>query len=285
MTISIGIDSFAYHRYFGEVTPWEQPLKVRWQTGDFLRRAAALGVSTVSLQSVFLPDLNMATAGALRDELQQYKLTPVLDWGHSDGLGGGTNPRKVEDVLLMLPVARALGCSLMRVVCGNQFRWKEPAQQRIQRLIPVLREIAAEAIKLGLTLAVENHADFNMRDLVALLDAVGAENLGICFDTGNAVRVGDDLLEAAQLAAPRIRMVHLKDMITVEASRGNPELWWPAAPLGRGEFDLPRFVEILRTVSFHGGLYIEMANMYPDFPDEDTAVEESVVYLRKLLGE
>ena len=34
----------------------------------------------------------------------------------------------------------------------------------------------------------------------------------ICLDTANALRVGDDPVEAAALLAPLTRMVHLKDV-------------------------------------------------------------------------
>ncbi|MCB1489236.1 MAG: sugar phosphate isomerase/epimerase, partial [Bauldia sp.] len=135
---------------------------------------------------------------------------------------------------------------------------------------------------LGLTLAIENHADLAMADLAHLVRTVGADNLGICFDTGNAVRVGDDLLDAARVAAPLVKMVHLKDMIVIDASRGDPTAWWPSAPLGRGIFDIPAFLAILEEAGFDGTLFVEMANMHPDWEDEDQAVSESVAYLRRL---
>jgi sugar phosphate isomerase/epimerase len=180
-------------------------------------------------------------------------------------------------------VAKAVGCSLVRLVCGNHFTWKVPVGERTERLTPILRRFNDEAKELGLSLAVENHADFPMRDLVALVKSVGDPNIGICLDTGNAVRVGDDLMDAARLAAPHVKMVHLKDMIVIAASRGEPTAWWPAAPLGRGHFDIPGLIGILRKGGFAGTLFVEMPNTYPDWPDEDAAVAESVGYLRGLL--
>jgi sugar phosphate isomerase/epimerase len=79
-------------------------------------------------------------------------------------------------------------------------------------------------------------------------------------------------------------MVHLKDLVVQEESRSDPAKWWPSAPLGRGHFDLPAFVQILRSGGFTGHLFIEMANMYTDWPDEDKALAESVDYFRLLLG-
>jgi sugar phosphate isomerase/epimerase len=283
--ISVGLDSYSYHRYFGETTAWEKPVGVRWTPSDFLRRAHALGVGTVSLQTVYLPELTPDTIAALRAELAALSLRPVLAWGHPAGLAGGEDPAKVEELSRLLPRAKALGCSLVRFVCGNQFTGKLPVAARIERLTPILRRLSGEAAGLDLTLAVENHADFRMQDLVTLVRGVGAANLGICFDTGNAVRVGDDLLDAARLALPLIRMVHLKDMIVVDTSRGDPTAWWPSAPLGRGQFNIAAFVEVLHAGGYLGTLFVEMANTYPEWPDEDAAVAASIAYLTGLLSE
>lgn len=282
--IGVGIDSYAYHRYFGETTPWEEPLGVRWETADFLRRAHELGVGAVSLQTAYLPELTTPVLASLHQQLESLSLQPILAWGHPDGLQGGIDPERVEAFRRLMPAAAAIGCSIVRLVCGNQLSWETPPARRIERLTPILRGLAEEAEALGLTLAIENHADFAMRDLVSLVETVAHDRLGICFDTGNAVRVGDDLLTAARLAAPFVRMVHLKDMIVIDSSRGDPTSWWPAAPLGRGDFDIPAFVNILRGAGFAGTLFVEMANMHPDWPDEDLAVKESVAYLSEVLA-
>lgn len=281
MIMQIGLDTFSYHRYFGEHTPWEAPLDVRWTTADFLSRAMQLGVDAVSLQSCYLPELTPQSCALLREQIDACGLGRVLEWGHSAGLEGGANPGKQVELLRLLPAARALGCALMRIVCGNQFYWVQPVRARRERLEPYLRELAAEARGQGLTLAVENHADFNLVDLVAMVEAVGADNLGICFDTGNAVRVGDDLHDALELALPHIRMLHLKDLVVQAASRGDPTAWWPSAPLGRGDFDLERVVERLAAAGFDGTLFIELANLYTTWTDEDAVVAESLAWLRQ----
>jgi sugar phosphate isomerase/epimerase len=281
--LDIGIDSFAYHRYFGDCNSWETPISERWTTSDFLRRAAVLGVGAVSLQTLYLPELT-ASVDTLRDELTSLNLAPTLAWGHPDGLQGGTNPERFAALRALLPKARDLGCRTVRFTCGSHFFFHIPAAERRARLLPLLKMLVADAAALDLILAVENHADFAMADLVAMVREVDDPHLGICFDTGNAVRVGDDLLAAARLAAPVVRMVHIKDMIVIPESRGDPTRWWPTVPLGRGEFDLAGFVAVLRQAGYAGTLFIELANMHKGWPDEDAAVAESVAYLRTLLA-
>jgi sugar phosphate isomerase/epimerase len=277
----IGIDSYAYHRYFGEPTQWEQPLDARWTVFDFLARAVALGVGDVSLQTIFLPEPDEAFTARLRDQLLLDGLHPTLAWGHRNGLEGGTNPAKVEALRGWLPWAEALGCSLVRIVCGDQFTFRMPVDGRIERLTPILRDVTQEAAARGLSIAIENHADIRMRDLVRLVEQVGAPNLGICFCLGNSARVGDNPLDVVDIAAPWIRMVHMRDMILRDEWRGDPTGWWPAAPLGRGELDVAEFLRKLNAHGYGGCLFVEMANMYPDWPDEDAAVAESIAYLRE----
>src|SRR5262245_15904070 len=184
--MSIGIDSFSYHRYFGEITPWEKPVDIRWQTEDFLGRAASLGVDQVSLQTAYLPPLMEGNIRQverdLRAQFERSGFQPVLAWGHRSGLEGGTNSRKVEDLHRWLKLGGALGGSLMRIVGGDQLSWFKPVTDRITRLTPVLREACLAAQAAGMTLAIENHADFAIRDLVRLVESVGTDNFGICFD-------------------------------------------------------------------------------------------------------
>ena len=102
---TLGIDSFTYHRYFGEVGEWEEPLPMRWSTVDFLDRAADLGVESVSLQTVFLEDLSPGGMRALREEVASRGLSSVLAWGHRSGLESGTSPARFDEAMICLDLA------------------------------------------------------------------------------------------------------------------------------------------------------------------------------------
>ena len=79
--MKIAIDSYCYHRYFGEVyAGLQHPANRTMTVWDFLRRARRLGVGGVSLESCFLP----ADPDFLR------RLRDVLDEnGFERGLGLG----------------------------------------------------------------------------------------------------------------------------------------------------------------------------------------------------
>jgi hypothetical protein len=55
--LKTAIDSYCYHRFFGEVYPQQPAPSRRMTLEDFLRRAHELGVDGVSLESCFLPDV------------------------------------------------------------------------------------------------------------------------------------------------------------------------------------------------------------------------------------
>jgi hypothetical protein len=48
--------------------------------------------------------------------------------------------------------------------------------------------------------------------------------------------------------------------------------------------DVPGVLALLRRQGFDGYLLIEMAHMHPRWPDEDRAVAESVLWLKRNLG-
>ena len=276
----IGIDSFSYHRFFGDISRHEADTAVRWQIADFLNRACELGVRAVSLQTAFL---DATSINALVPHLEECSMGLVLAWGHPNGLNSGRDPQAAGDLRNTLAVAQAFGCSLVRFVAGHAHSFKEPVAERIERLIPVIRSLAETAAANDITLAIENHADFKMGDLVELVERVGRTNLGICFDGVNAVRVGDDLLEAARLAIPHIRMVHIRDWLPTTLHE-DVEGFWPSVPLGSGQLDIDGLIHFFETSGYTGGLFVEIAYLHPDYADEEWAVTESVAYLKQRLS-
>ena len=89
--MKVGIDSYCYHRFFGEVYPQHPQPDRRMTLEDFLRRAHELGVDGVSLESCFLPEFSAGYLAHVKQILDGYGLDRVYAWGHPDGLEGGTN--------------------------------------------------------------------------------------------------------------------------------------------------------------------------------------------------
>ena len=279
--MKIGIGQFSYHRYFGEITRWEADPGFRWTVADFIQRAGSLGSDAISLQTHYL---NPKDLKVVKDECRVFNLIWIIEWGHPDGLQMGTSPEAAADLKRWLHLTSALGGKLVRIVAGySTYRGREPVPTQMVRLIPLLREMCQEAADLGIVLALENHADFTPLELVELIGQVGVPNLRATFDMGNCVRLDADLIESTRCITPITEIVHLKDLWLLENSRGDPNASWPSAPLGRGMLDVPGVLRVLHEQGFDGYLLIEMAHMYSTWPDEDKAVTESVLWLKKTL--
>ncbi len=276
--MKIGLDQFSFHRFHGDVFPWESDPVTRWTLVDFLEYANQQRVQLVGLHVHYL---TTDEATHLGETLASRGMTAILEWGHPDGLQMGTNREAVGDLQRWLARAGKIGVPLVRIVAGYpSWRGREPVATQIERLVPILRDLCHEAAALNITLAIENHADFTPKELLDLVKRVGSKHLRICFDTGNCVRVGADLVESARAVAPFTAMVHLKDLRVLEASQGDPSANWPSAPIGQGSFDLPAVLDALSSGGFDGPLLIELAQLHPDFHDEQTVVEQSLRWLR-----
>jgi sugar phosphate isomerase/epimerase len=277
----VGLDSYAYHRYFGDLRPGETAVEHQWTVWDFLDRAAELQVDGVALQTCFLTLEDVSFRRNLRNRLEETNIDKVVSWGHPYGLEMGMSGTAAADLIRTLSCARELACTTVRVVIGHQRYWKqEPESQSIERLLPVVEAAADHADELGIVLAIENHCELTISGILKLLEAVQRPNVGVTLDTANVIRIGEDLIDSCRQLAALTRVAHLKDLVLEGASFGDPDGWWPCAPLGKGDLDLPGVLNLLWASGFDGLLCIEMGEMHPDFPDEDAAVMESVKYLR-----
>ena len=280
----VGIDTYSYHRFFGEIREGEEDPGTRWTTWDFLARAAELEVDGVSLETCYL-DLDDPTfRERLGQTLDEAGLEAVLAWGHPGGLEMGTSRKRLEDLLRVIDIAAGMGVDLVRLVVGTYTHWgTEPAEASVERLVPRVTEACRRAADQGIRLAIETHTALPVPALAELIDRVDAPNLGVVLDTANVVRVGSDLMEATRLLAPLTDMVHVKDLDLSEADSGNPGGWWPCTSLGQGDLDLEGVLAELRSVGFEGLVCVELATLPPG-SQEDNMVEESITWLRESIG-
>lgn len=281
--VKIGIDSYCYHRYFGEVYPEQRPPERRMTLEDFLNRARELGVDGVSLESCFLPDSSPAYLSHVKRALDEYGFDRVYAWGHPDGLEGGANAEAYADMIAGLERARLIGAGVMRVV-GSSLRFRhDPHQPQLERLAAMFREAVKEAESCGVKLAVENHIDFTADEMLQLIRSVDSPYLGVNFDTGNFVRLLDDPVKGMKQLAPYVYATHVKDL---QVQRGVPaDAWYffSSTPVGEGLVDNLELAHLLAAAGYQGFLAVEIDFLHPAYADdEDAAVERSVHELRRI---
>jgi sugar phosphate isomerase/epimerase len=282
--MKVGIDSYCYHRYFGEIYPDQTDPGVRWTFLDFVRRAIELGVDGVSLESCFFDSLEPAYLAEIKAVLDERGLERVLAWGHPDGLEAGRNRAAWQEMNSLIPRTQFMGASLMRIVASSLMFRFEPHAPQLDALVKMLRESVKIAEDHGVVLAIENHIDYTSVEIMQLLERVGSDALRVNFDTGNTLRVMEDPVQAARRLGPYTVATHTKD---VDACRHvRPEEWYffSSVPVGTGLIDMPGVVRALQETGYTGMLAVE-SDHHKDNQDEDRLVADSVAYLRRLLAE
>ena len=144
--------------------------------------------------------------------------------------------------------AKEAGAPVLRTAClsgrryetfasGDAFR--EFAQQAERSLLMALPVVKKHQIRL----AVENHKDFRVPEMLALMQRLSSEYIGICVDTGNSIALLEDPMAVVEAYAPFAFATHLKDMAVQECESG---FLLAEVPLGEGFLDLPAMVATLR---------------------------------------
>lgn len=283
----VGIDSYSYHRRYGEVRIGEraapgEPWALR--PAPVLAHARALGVDDVYLETCYLPAPETITTEMLD---AGPGIAVGFSWGHPwpagayHGLDGGRSPSAEDDLVRWIEAAVRLGQPVMRITAGSPAsRGTEPAADLVARLVAPLTRAADRAAAVGLTLALENHGDLRVDDILELLERVDRPNLGVCLDNVNLVRVGDDYLEGIAALGPFAHLVQLKDCLA-----GDPTI--PGGPvctaLGEGSLDLAVQLAVLAGTGFDGPVCVELAALGGQQVDELAMVERSVAWLRSNL--
>jgi sugar phosphate isomerase/epimerase len=285
--MKIGIDSYCFHRFFGEVYDGQPPPNAPMTVDDFIAFAVSLGVDGVSLESCFFPSMEEPWFREMRSKLDDRGLDRVYAWGHPQGLEDGTNPVALEDMIAQITLAELLGADVMRVTPGpggKDYRY-EPRQPRLEILARWFKEAVRHAEPRGIKLAAENHGDYTAKEMLWLVEAVGSPFFGVNFDTGNFVRLLDDPVRAMNMLAKYVFATHIKDL---RVRRGvSPAEWYffSAAPVGKGLVEIGTIVGLLAEAGYDGLLAVEIDHLHPDYGyDEHEAVRQSTGELRRMVA-
>ncbi len=276
------IDSYCFHRYFGEVYDNQQDPGSRMNYDDFLQRAVQLGVGGVSLETCFFDSEDDDYLKRLKEIIDRGSLESIVAWGHPAGLDGGEDFEALADMEKHYRTCQILGTDVLRIVGSHYGLRNTPHRPQMERLIAMLKEPVKRAEDLGIKLAMENHFDFTCDEMLEMFETIDSPFFGMTFDTGNAYRYGDDPVEAAQKLGKYIHAIHFKDVGPLEG--GNPEDWYYNActPVGSGVLDIPALVRTLTAGGYDGLYAIEFDYLDPKYGDEDAALVQSIEYINAL---
>ena len=281
--MKVGIDSYCFHRLFGEVYPGQERPEKEWTFDDFLAMLPALNIDGISLESCFIPSFTPNYLQYIKEQLDKENLDRVYAWGHPDGLEGGVNERAFEDMLKHIEYAKAIGATVMRVVGSSlQYRFL-PHQPQLEALTRMFASAVKVAEANGIKLAVENHIDYHSDEIMQLVKDVNSPSFGVNFDSGNFLRVLDDPLQAMEKLAPYVFATHIKDLKPVLGVPANEWYFFSCVPTGEGLIENQKLANILRAHNYKGFLAVEIDFLHPDYKNqEEQVVRRSIQALRLL---
>ena len=281
--MKLGLDSYSFHRFYGELTAWEEPSREQWNLRDFLNFCDSQSITLASIQTAYMPDDQEVITETQRWKAAGSDREIVFTWGHPNGYNGGKNLAAHQSVLHYLGLAATVGATQMRIVLGNQKNFADSIPERCAVLAPLLHEAATKARDLGIRLSIENHADFPVMRLVELIDSIGIPELGLCLDTGNAKRVGDDQLELLRtLDLSRVFMIQLKETLRLPGHEA-PTGWWPTVYYGQGDTHADLCLEILKNRNYQDPVVIELSNLNNGLTEIEVA-KQAIAFAREKMG-
>ncbi|MHC4160141.1 MAG: sugar phosphate isomerase/epimerase family protein [Planctomycetota bacterium] len=156
------------------------------------------------------------------------------------------------------------GAKVIRIAIGGrryeQFTKAEQFKAFAERSLKSVQLAEPVAARHRMRLAIENHKDWRIDQMLDMLRRISSEYVGVCVDTGNSFSLLEDPMTVVKAYAPHAFSAHLKDMAVDEYEDG---FLLADVPLGQGLLDLPRIVQILRKAKPEIRFSLEMSTRDP----------------------
>jgi len=177
--------------------------------------------------------------------------------------GYDTNVSDARIVIDHLEVARKLGSPILRCVAGNLFVRDQGYDMTATAddVVAILREACHAAEGMGMKIAMENHADFTVRELASIHSRVNSPAFGFTVDCANLAFDLDNPLRLAEILAPHALTTHFKNYRIIRTGEG---LALQNGSLD-GDIDLPAIAAMLAKCNPHINLNIEIHSQWAPF--------------------
>ncbi len=250
----LGVDKFSYNTRLGAERSGAVPALVR-EPLDFLKHCHSIG------------------AGGIQDDIgnrDQAYVSQMRRYAEEHNLfieGSTSLPRDASDLDRFeshVRTAGRAGANVVRIAIGGRRyeQFDKPQQFRdfARRSLKSIQSAEPVAARCGIRLAIENHKDFRIPEMLGMLERLNSQYVGVCLDTGNSFALLEDPMEVVRAFAPWTYAVHLKDMAVCEYEDG---FLLADVPLGEGLLDLPEIVRVLSQAQPDIQFCVEMSTRDP----------------------
>ena len=240
----------------------------------------AMGIATTCYMTVarprdtyeFLEHANALGAGGIQSALTSLApdyVAKVRDRARALGMYFEVMaglPKAADDAFERTVVAaKEAGALCVRSAClgGRRYEtfadmaaWQKfvgDSHAAIDRAMPIIE-------KHGVPLALENHKDWTVDEMLKILRERNHPLLGVCLDTGNNISLLDDPMRVVEELAPYAFSTHIKDM-GLEADPDGFLL--SEMPFGEGMMDLRKVVATIRSARPQAKFTLEMITRDP----------------------
>ena len=252
--VKLGFDTYSV-RAFG------------WKAPQFLEFAASQKLDTIQFSS--MSDYESYEAAYLQKVKDQAARANIsIDAGTGCICPTSTSfskngPPARERVLEGLRVARGVGAKAMRCYLGSSADRLTPGgiEPHMESTIQVFRSVRAEALDLGVKIALENHSgDMQAREVKTIIEEAGKDFVASCLDTGNPMWCVEDPFVTLETLAPYVVTTHVRDSAVFEVPQGAAAQW---VALGDGSVDFVKFVARFRELCPKSSMQLEIITGRP----------------------
>ncbi len=223
-----------------------------WTLEEFVEFTHAHGLGGVEAPlRRFIPDLDLARIAGLKAMLEERDMFFIMD---------AEGALDVEEITALMPFANELGSPIIRIkssaILGcTREKLGKPWSEHVAHCTLALKSLAPALREHGLSIAIENHQDLDSTDLAQIIEAVGADVVGVNFDIGNAFATCEDPLTFAEKLGPKIINVHLKEYQIWKSEDGFRLV---RCPVGAGAVDFKTVLPLLAKNAPNAKMVIEL---------------------------
>ncbi len=290
--MKLGFHTYGYYLHgigqlWGGLTlPWPQQMNL-WQ---LMEHCESLGLEGLHLDDAALESLDPSYLHQVRDRARAMNF--YMEYNFS--MNADYDPTLNHTIEEGLEIASHLGADIGKIsvdvrrprpLATSKFHPKVKAQ--LEAFVAQVRAATPVAEKLGIRLAVENHADAYSEEILWVLDHIDHPMVGACVDTANGYHVTENPTEAVKNLAPRAFTNHFRDNRITYMPWGVKA---QGAAVGDGDFDMIGAYERIKVNPHMDRINIEldmegdMTSMEKSLEIEKIALKRSVDFCRNVLG-
>ena len=171
-----------------------------------------------------------------------------------------TDPSALQTLYRWIDFYEMIGIKNMVLHCDNMLGTMLGKQERVERNVEKLKELAEYIKDKDITVCLENLRphfsedeeliDRNADDLLYIIDCVGSDRIGICLDTGHLNLTDKNQREFILKAGSRLKAIHIAD----NEGKFDQHLM----PFASGEVDFCEVVKALHKVNYSGVFNLEI---------------------------